>query len=301
MNDIARTVHQEKMRVQANGRRTFQQVHLWMPDNKNTAGKSKYERGSTTQQYQPNVDGPSQTPCPILPRGNELVDHEDAKLYLEVGIIIGADPTRYESKGLKSKQRNLDRQRRGILPRDDGAMRVFIPVTEYIAPQAKFYVGCRLSGGRLLPRVIETDSIFFYSEFWRGISDSLNLKPRRAEMATACKRAAAINKSGPANKTVPGASANASDVGEATLEPVRQVQEPIPTAVRSEGSDAFFDFDRPLSAENARKLALDLMVNYSSTFVLYLMLTTPSESQLQYWLFAVQAHPEHASSPLYWQ
>lgn len=105
MDDIARTVHQEKMRVQANGRRTFQQVYLWIP----YAGNPKYGRGSTTVLYQPELDGPSRTPCPILPRDQELVDHADAKLYLEVGIIIGADPSKYEVKGTKNKQRDIDR------------------------------------------------------------------------------------------------------------------------------------------------------------------------------------------------
>jgi hypothetical protein len=109
---------------------------------------------ATTIKYDPNVDGPAKA---------------GPKEYLEVGLIIGDDPEKYRPVGFSSNKRRQDKSKnRGVLPRDQGAMRVFVPTTTYIAEQAKFYVGCRSIGGRLTPRIVEVACVFFYPEFWRN-------------------------------------------------------------------------------------------------------------------------------------
>lgn len=138
-------------------------------------------------------------------------------------------------------------------------MRVFTPVTENIAPQAKFYVGCRFTEGRLFPRVIHMDNVFFYPEFWRGMSNSLGVKQCRTELAMSCKLAAAINKSPQRDDIAPATPSGIPRVQVADPTATKQTQEL--EVVRSQGADAFFNFEEPLSKENSRKLALDLMVN----------------------------------------
>ncbi|KAI6081513.1 hypothetical protein F4821DRAFT_25095 [Hypoxylon rubiginosum] len=89
--------------------------------------------------------------------------------------------------------------------RDESAMRVFIPVSDYIAPQAKFYVGCRPYHGRLFPKVVEAACIFFYPEFWAAVDDTQPAKKRLVEMTKECKYRAAVN------KTVAGAGNEAGN------------------------------------------------------------------------------------------
>ena len=57
---------------------------------------------------------------------------------------------------------------RTVQPRDPAALRAYIPVTDTIATQAKYVVGCRMWDGHLTPRVIKAGSIYFYKEFGRS-------------------------------------------------------------------------------------------------------------------------------------
>lgn len=146
--DIALTKDLEQMHTQATGRQVFQKVFLWASfGSSQDSGPSPQRKSNmaTTIKYDPNVDGPAKAgPCPTLPGSTELLPHMDAKEYLEVGLIIGDDPEKYKPVGLSGNKRRQDeRKNRGVLPRDQSAMRVFVPTTTYIAEQAKFYVGCR--------------------------------------------------------------------------------------------------------------------------------------------------------------
>lgn len=166
--DVAKTIGLEKMMIEAEGRRPFQQVYLWSgaqdeSDDGRKSGKSK----STNEMFRPEHDGPGPLgPYAKLPGQLELAHGKHTKAYLEVGIVIGDNPEQYKATGKsRDKQRDQERKRRGVLPRADGAMRVFVPVTEETAGSAKYYVGVKLTDGRLFPRVIQGDCVFFYPEF----------------------------------------------------------------------------------------------------------------------------------------
>lgn len=121
-----------------------------------------------------------------------------------MGLVVGDQVDKYEPKGIsRNKEREVERQKRGQLRRAERAMRVFIPVTDFIAEQAKFYVGCRFTAGRLYPRTMKDTNIFFYPEFWSGIDKDLPNKERRRALNVACKQRAAINKSAPERVRAP--------------------------------------------------------------------------------------------------
>lgn len=202
--DIAKTAYLERMMTKATGRRPFQQVYLWTPS-EDEAKRKTTGKGATTIKYEAARDGPTaHSLCPKLPQNEELIPAERTKRYLEVGLIIGDDVDKYEPKdNSRDLKREQERQKRGKLRRDTGAMRVFIPVTDYIADQAKYYVGCRFTAGRLYPRLIKGTNIFFYPEFWTGIDENLRMKERRQALNTACKLKAAINKSPPERMVAP--------------------------------------------------------------------------------------------------
>lgn len=67
-------------------------------------------------------------------------------------------------------RREREREDRGVLPRDDGVMRVFVAVSDKIMKQRKRYVGCHFGNGRLHPRVLsDPRCVFYYPEFWDAI------------------------------------------------------------------------------------------------------------------------------------
>lgn len=74
-------------------------------------------------------DGPHVHPVTDLPTVNELTPSEDTVEYLEVGIVVGADPFKY--RGSKPAQ-NAERLKRGNMPRDKSAIRAFIHVKEKV-------------------------------------------------------------------------------------------------------------------------------------------------------------------------
>ncbi|KAK5997766.1 hypothetical protein PT974_00125 [Cladobotryum mycophilum] len=168
-SDIARMISLERMKTEATGRRPFQKVYLWTTTNdESSAGSSKRKR-ATTLKYNPATDGPARRgPCPILPLGQELLPHIKAKAYLEVGIVIGDEPEKYKPSGIsRDKTRDAARKMRGTLPRHANAMRAFIPISEYIQSQSKFY---------------------------ENVDSKKPAKERLREVSAACKTHAAVKK-----------------------------------------------------------------------------------------------------------
>jgi hypothetical protein len=126
-HDIARTVALEQMMTEATGRIPFQQVYLW------TTSEDNHKKKATTLKYDVAKDGPAHGVPSKLPGAEELTLDAKTKAYLEVGIIIGGQPDKYKPIGLsRNKRREDERKMRGLLRRDDGAMRVFIPVSDHI-------------------------------------------------------------------------------------------------------------------------------------------------------------------------
>lgn len=194
--DIAVTMDGEQMKVQAPGRRPMQRVYLW-GGNKDTASKKK-DKGSgfTNKAYKPEEDGPKvATQGGRLPTPEELQPGQSAVQYLEVGLVIGDNPGMYKpTANDKKKDIKAERQRRGEMPRAESAIRAFIPVTENIPTQSKYYVGTKLAAGRLNPRSIDGEVIFFYPEFWQGAPTGASKTERRTFINNQTKHLAAANK-----------------------------------------------------------------------------------------------------------
>ncbi|XXG96390.1 hypothetical protein Hte_002672 [Hypoxylon texense] len=243
------------MRVEAKARRPFQQVYLWTlstgeggTDGDSGGGGSLKRKGAAKVKCDPSVDGPKNSiPRPILPNPEDLLPNKDAKLYVEVGLIIGDEPDRYKPAGTaRSKSRQEAMEERGVMRRDESAMRVFIPANEYIQPQAKFYVGCQPYRGRLFLRVVEAACIFFYPEFWNGVDDKQPAKKRLTDMTAMCKRRAAVNKT-----MAP------------KLDRTDEKDDIMPHTGR-EGIKSFMNFAKPMIAERCAVMAEELKVDIPS-------------------------------------
>ncbi|KAM0438082.1 hypothetical protein ACHAQK_007172 [Fusarium lateritium] len=140
--DIAMTIGMERMHVGAPGRRHFQIVWLWPMSNSKGQGNGPA--------YKPDVHGPKNGPTPCLPTKEELQPHLKAEPYLEIGLIIGEDPTKYKPTGhALDKGRAKAQKERGVLQRENSAMRVFHKFTDYKQPQMKVVVGCLPEHGRM--------------------------------------------------------------------------------------------------------------------------------------------------------
>ena len=228
--DIAVRYHRERMKVQAVGRVPLQKVYLWTGSN-----------AKSNLQYKPENDGPNNGGgAEPIPSPEELVSADDTKPYLEVGLVIGSDPAKYRNEvPSRNKRAENERKERGVSERDSSAMRVFIPQTDFIAEQAKLYVGCHRAGGRLQPRVIRVDYVFFYPEIWEGIGEDVKAKDRMTLLTTKCKYEAALNK---------------FRYKDASCDPK---MEPNP---RDNGIFGFCAFEGPLSAESARQVVKYLQV-----------------------------------------
>ncbi|KAK4239267.1 hypothetical protein C8A03DRAFT_32679 [Achaetomium macrosporum] len=287
--DIAKTIHLERMMIEAVGRKHFQGVYLWALSEDGTGRKK-----ATTVKYDVDDDGPAHGIPSKLPKEEELVPHEYAKLYLEVGLIIGSEPEKYKPVGLaRNKARDEERKKRGVLRRDEGAMRVFIPVTDYIAPQAKFYVGCKEFEGQLYPRLIDASTVFSYPEFWAEVDEKKPLKERRTDLMSACKYHAAVTKTvdehseapipadeeeKPRNRYLPATTRSNHIVSliDLTFDAYKQTGDPkflekMGSIIENAGLDrewfyatkteslvAFYDFDIPLTVNYATLMAKEL-------------------------------------------
>nr|RBQ85988.1 hypothetical protein FVER53263_06602 [Fusarium verticillioides] len=166
--DLATNRDHLQMRVEVNVRIPFQRVHLWSAGEEEKTGSGRMK--TSNEQYKPPTHGPAVTPCPKAPAGAELVsDPKVTKAYVEVGLVPGDDPKKYSNTGTSTKSTSTKRKGKQtdpvILRRDENALRAYIPVSEKLNPQAKFYVGCKFFNGRLSPALIPGEAIFFYSEF----------------------------------------------------------------------------------------------------------------------------------------
>ena len=90
--DVAQTLDGERMKVQAPGRLPMQRVYLL----KGSANGRKSEQGLTNIPYDKKEDGPVMNPVGSLPSTQELVPGSHVVQYLEVGIVIGDDPSRFK-------------------------------------------------------------------------------------------------------------------------------------------------------------------------------------------------------------
>jgi hypothetical protein len=77
-----------------------------------------------------------------LPTNEELQPDPNAVQYLEVGLVIGDNPSFYKPTAASGKKDiKAARQLRGEMPRTESASRAFIPVTESILLQSKYTSG----------------------------------------------------------------------------------------------------------------------------------------------------------------
>ncbi|KAI7494969.1 hypothetical protein KC367_g7736 [Hortaea werneckii] len=190
--DIAKTVDGDLMMVEADGRKPLQKVWLWTESNKRKTGSSS----TTNKSYNPEEDGPPASSVPPkLPGRLELESHQKTSEYLEVGLIIGDQPDKFRSEGVsRDAAREKARKEQGVMRRDQNAMRVFAPVTPVISKAVKYYVGVKETEGRLFPRVIAGDNIFFYAEFWHGLPNGENKRARNTYVNNRTGLHAASNK-----------------------------------------------------------------------------------------------------------
>jgi len=194
--DVAVTMDGEQMKVQAVGRLPMQKVFLWEGNLDGPKKKKDKGAGLTNKGYNPDEDGPAvATQGGRLPTSEELQSGPTTVQYLEVGLVVGDKPDKYKpTAGSSKKDMKADRQRRGQMPRDKNAIRAFIPITENIPTQSKYYVGIKLAGGRLNPRSIDGEVIFFYPEFWQGVPEDAPKVTRRTFVNNQTKYLAATNK-----------------------------------------------------------------------------------------------------------
>jgi hypothetical protein len=295
--DIAVTMDGEQMKVQAPGRRPMQKVYLWGGNRDGASKKKDKGSGLTNKTYKPEEDGPGVAPRGgRLPTGEELEPGLSAVQYLEVGLVIGDNPAMYKPTAHdKKKDIKAERQLRGEMPRADSALRAFIPITENIPTQSKYYVGTKLAAGRLNPRAIDGEVIFFYPEFWQGAPTAAAKGERRTFINNQTKHLAAANKTQAERAT---ASITLDDMEKWTKSnplAVKHVENMANTLVlqytqykatgdrsslrnmlsymtnaasdlrygphtASDGVNSFFDFEEDLSVEGAQLLMRELKV-----------------------------------------
>ncbi|KAK0291074.1 hypothetical protein LTR35_001795 [Friedmanniomyces endolithicus] len=286
--DIAMTFAGERMMVEANGRRTFQKVYLYSQSDDSGQATQK----ATNKTYDVAEDGPPDEGLTRLPSQNELTEDNNTRQYLEVGIVMGKDPSKYTPKGHQQLDMRKERKLRGKMRRDEYAMRVFTPITEFCEPQAKLYVGCNPIEDRPQVRVIRMKDVFYYSEFTQGFEAGA-IKDREPGIMTRIRKAAAVNKSQPgracaaisAGDLKKWTTANAleatpcenlasmlalffslwrmtrdrehMDAFACLMEKAAPNLKHGPQA-RNEGIVAFYDFETQLSEDNATKVSQEL-------------------------------------------
>ncbi|KAI7316662.1 hypothetical protein KC315_g10681 [Hortaea werneckii] len=252
---IAKTVDGDLMMVEADGRKPLQKVWLWTESNKRKTGSSS----TTNKSYNPEEDGPPASSVPPkLPGRLELESHQKTSEYLEVGLIIGDQPDKFRSKGVsRDAAREKARKEQGVMRRNQNAMRVFAPVTPVISKAVKYYVGVKETEGRLFPRVIAGDNIFFYAEFWHGLPNGESKRARTtyvnnrtgfhaASNKTPAKRDLIVDASDQSNKWMesnpPGAITTENLANTLVMESAAQDPRVGPHA-KNDGVKAFFAFD----------------------------------------------------------
>ncbi|KAK1067853.1 hypothetical protein LTR74_006130 [Friedmanniomyces endolithicus] len=187
-DDVAYSIARYAMDVNAVGRRTYQRTFLWTTSD-NRISYSVEKHGPTK-----GHDSAARLPW----QEEQTSDGDDIKEYLEVGLVLGLDPTKYHPSGQisgRNKAREAARMAAGTLQRGDTEMRVFTPVTDHINPGVglKYYVGCVREKGRLHPQTVDQPSVFFYAEFWKGSTLSQSLNVRKPILSNNIRKHAARN------------------------------------------------------------------------------------------------------------
>jgi hypothetical protein len=122
-------------------------------------------------------------------------------------LVLAKEPMKYSTQGSgagRSRQREVDRAARGILPAESNVLRAIVPLADFIAPGSiEYYVACEELHGLCNLRVISSQAIFYFSEIWDGISELINVKERRSQLGAACKKHAARDKRPPQRAVIP--------------------------------------------------------------------------------------------------
>lgn len=158
--DIARRFSGEKLRVDASNRRTFLKCFLRTYGGKNT--KESYDVESHGPGIHPNPDAK-------LPLETELVQDEQTREFLEVGLILAEDPELYlkvTKHGISRDSAAEKARAERILERSQHlVLRAYIEVTEIRPVQAEFFVGCLFRDGHYELKRGKREWVFFYQEF----------------------------------------------------------------------------------------------------------------------------------------
>ncbi|KAK1063652.1 hypothetical protein LTR74_009264 [Friedmanniomyces endolithicus] len=186
--DVAYSIARYAMDVNAPGRRKYQRTFLWTTSDNRIS-------------YSVEKHGPphGHDSAARLPSEEEQTgDGDDIKEYLEVGVVLGLEPTKYHPSGQisgRNKAREAARMAAGTLQRGDSEMRVFTPVSDHIntGVGVKYYVGCVREEGRLHPHTVDQASVFFYAEFWEGSTLSQSLNVRKPILSNNVRKHAARN------------------------------------------------------------------------------------------------------------
>jgi hypothetical protein len=187
-------------------------------------------------------------PVGQLPSAQELLPGPNVVQYLEVGNVIGDDPLRFKPGALINKQNRNDREHRGEMPRHSSAIRAFIHTTTTVASQAKYVVGVKPENGYLQPRMIDSERIFFYPEFWKGIEKG----PKKGKKKLMNTRVKQLATDIPTQAERTTATTTAEELASVDLNDDPHTATP--------GVKSFLDFEEELGLEDAANAAHELKV-----------------------------------------
>jgi hypothetical protein len=287
--DVAQNEYLDAIKVGVAGRFRFQKIYVRTPNGKKSTAK-----------YNPEDDAPpAGRTLSILPTTEEKEGRSDTTLFLVVGLVLASSPFQYSNRPTgkaRDKDRERARKNRGVLPAETNVLRAVVPITEYISTGSiKYYIACHPVMNLCNMRVISSDAIFFFAEFWNGISTEADIKHRRTAIGSACKRHAATIKKPPeraqtaivkshgltaSNAIAVTREVNAANVlfmqysvWELTKEPgalnalaqtVKNILPDVAKKPSNEGTLAFYDFESVLEKADAEKLVKEVTVCVSS-------------------------------------
>ncbi|KJR88112.1 uncharacterized protein SPSK_07455 [Sporothrix schenckii 1099-18] len=188
--DVCMRASGERMKSEATGRNKFNESFFTLAND---------AKGNKAYQVEEDFD---LTAVRKLAHPDESMETDTTRKYLEVGLVFGKSPNLYLATGNpRDKKREAEMEQRGVLPRDDFALRVFTPATDVVKKQVKYYVAAKSTNGNFQPRVVRAEMVFFYPEFWRGIDNIPTIRDRLTAVNKVCREVACSKKQGD-----PGAS-----------------------------------------------------------------------------------------------
>jgi hypothetical protein len=292
--DVAISELLDKIIVGVPGRRRVEKIYV-----RTSAGG-----GKTTLSYDPKTDAPAdETPLSILATKEEIESRIGTMEFLVVGLVLAKDPTKYcpKSKGpSRDKGKEKERATRGLIEAERNVLRAIVPITDFIPPgHIKYYVACKQLHGLCNMRLIKSDRVFYFSEVWAEISESVTAKNRRTLLGAACKHLAARDKtpqqraqvtitepgstvSNPISVTPEMNAANvllmqysiytASQDTSAIVALRKSMEDLLPDLAKKpsdEGLLAFHDFENDLQQEDATKMIDALTAGYPSLLLVF--------------------------------